>query len=251
MNYYKYCEDAALKVKVEGMQPEHSFFKPDYFLEYGTGTMREPVLRDQIVDMPIDEFIGLAEPIPADDEKRHAPQEQFLKEVKEGKKTNWEIPYLTIARNEDEIWKVVGHDGRHRAMLLKALGYKEMPVHIRIPDSSLLQSEEPKELWCQNDKGVKRERNSYPFPPITGENYNKPYCEVEGLKELRIGEPKIAKDEFKDAEDYPSKAPAPCVRAKKIYEQYEIADPRENVYRKDFKIPFSTYMEFVARGRSK
>ena len=247
MSFYSFCEDAQIKVKLQG-KPVHSFFKPEYFLEYGTGTMREPTLRDQIVDMKIEDFLGLAEPIPKDDEKRHAPQEEFRKDVLSGKKTEWEIPYLIIQKNEDDIWKVVGHDGRHRAMLLKSIGYDEIPVHIMIPNGELLEQDKPDKLWCQNDKHLKRAKDYYPFPPITGENYNRPYCEVEGLRELNImGTRGIASDEADDVKAKGWKIPDSCLNAKRNFEAGEIKDARKAAYRTDYKVPFSTYLEFVNR----
>ena len=137
MNFFSFCEDEQVKIKVEGM-PVHKFFAPEGFLLWGM----EPKVGNfkgyaQIVDMPVDEFIGLAEPIPDDDENRHSPQEQFRQDVLDGKTTNWDIPYLVIKENEDGLWKVVGHDGRHRGMLLKSIGYDTMPVLLQIPDAEL------------------------------------------------------------------------------------------------------------------
>lgn len=233
-NFYQFCQDAAIQVQLNG-KPVHSFFKPDYFLEFGTGVMREPVVRNQIVDMPIDTFLGLAEPIPADDLKRHAKQEDFKKDVLAGKKTDWAIPYLTIRETEDEKWKVIGHDGRHRAMLLKSLGYKEMPVHIRIPESKLLNGIDNGELWCQNDTGAKRDRMTYPFP-ITTKNYNEPYIEIEGLKKPTAK----AEDELK-AKEMTGMAPSSCVEAKSNFEKNK---------GKKLQMPFSTYYEFVMRQKA-
>lgn len=235
MNYFSYCADAAIQVQLNG-KPIHSFFKPDYFLEFGTGTMREPVLRDQIVDMPIDEFLGLAEPIPLDDLKRHAKQSDFKKDVLSGKKTEWEIPFLTIMESEDGVWKVVGHDGRHRAMLLKSLGYNEIPVHIRIPDSKLLNGIDNGNLWCQNDKCVKRDRMTYPFP-ITTKNYNRPYVEIEGLKKPVLK----ATEDSVGSKAIMGMAPAPCIEARNNFEKNKD---------KPLTIPFSTYYEFVMRKKA-
>lgn len=232
-NFFSFCEDAAIQVQLNG-KPVHSFFKPDCFLEFGTGVMREPVVRDQIVDMPIDTFLGLAEPIPADDLKRHESQEEFKKEVMSGKKTDWEIPYLTIREMEDKLWKVVGHDGRHRALLLKSLGYNEMPVHIRIPESRLLNGIDNGELWCQNDTGAKRDRMTYPFP-ITRKNYNRPYVEIEGIKK-----PVLKAEDSIKGNDATSMAPSYCIEARDNYEKNK---------GKPLTIPFSTYYEFVMRKK--
>lgn len=233
-NYFSFCEDAAIQVQLKG-KPVHSFFKPDYFLEFGTGVMREPVVRDQIVDMPIDMFLGLAEPIPSDDLKRHEKQEDFKKDVLSGKKTDWDIPYLTLRETEDELWKVVGHDGRHRAMLLQSLGYKDIPVHIRIPDSKLLNGIDNGELWCQNDTGAKRERMTYPFP-ITTENYNRPYVEIEGLKK-----PITKAEDSIGGKAMTSMAPSSCVEARNNFEKNK---------GKPLTIPFSTYYEFIMKQKA-
>ena len=236
-NFYQFCEDEAIRVQVAG-KPIHSFFKPDYFLEFGTTSMRgETEIRNQVVDMPIDHFLGLAEPIPDDDLKRHSDQEKFRKDVIEGKKTDWDIPVLEIAQNEDEIWKVVGHDGRHRAMLLKSLGYEEMPVRISIPQPghSFTEDKCPSELWCQNDKCVKRERLSYPCP-ITKDNYNKSYIEIEDITPKWKLDGK-AEDEMK-GERMEAMAPSSCVEARRNFEKNR---------NKPLVIPFSTYAEFVRR----
>lgn len=196
-SYFQYCEDEQVRIKVEGM-PVHKFFAPEGFLLWGM----EPKFGNykgyaQIVDMPIDEFIGLAEPIPDDDEKRHAPQDEFKRDVLAGKPTNWDIPYLVVKENEDGIWKVVGHDGRHRGMLLKSLGYNSMPVLLQMPDAELNEELLPEILWSQNDKAVEREKDFYNFP-ITEDNYMKPYVEVgSGVVTIGDGENgmKIAMDE--------------------------------------------------------
>lgn len=194
MNYYSFCEDEQVKIKVEGT-PVHKFFAPEGFLMWGL----EPKQRNfngyaQIVDMPIDEFIGLAEPIPEDDEKRHAPQEEFKKDVMDGKSTNWDIPYLVIKENEDGIWKVIGHDGRHRGTLLKSLGYEEMPVLLKLPDADMNEELLPEILWCQNDKAVERNKDFYPFP-ITEDNFQQPYVDVSnGVAVIGTNEDSIVMD---------------------------------------------------------
>ena len=75
--FFSYCEDEALKIKVEGM-PVHRFFSPEGFMLFGLepkqGNYREKSNGGyaQIIDMPIDEFLGLAEPIP-DCHRRRVP----------------------------------------------------------------------------------------------------------------------------------------------------------------------------------
>lgn len=254
MNYYTFCQDEALKLIIEG-KPIHQFFAPEGFLQWGLGTMRgEPMLKDQIVDMPIDTFIGLAEPIPADDEKRHAPQEEFKKEVLNGKKTNWEIPILILAKNEDEIWKVVGHDGRHRAMLLKSIGYEVIPVHLQVPEG--IAPVLPDILWVQNDKNVEREHDYYPFP-ITEDNFNKPYCIIEGDailvgdgEEGKISGPRMCLDRpVKDeAKEWRGNAPEACTRARENFEKNYVPNV---AYRKDNTMPASNLKEYLTKCQGK
>ena len=274
MDFYSFCEDEQVRVKVEGM-PVHKFFAPEGFMLWGL----EPKMGNfkgysQIVDMPIDEFIGLAEPIPDDDEKRHAPQEEFKKDVLSGKSTDWDIPYLICKENEDGIWKVIGHDGRHRGMLLKSLGFSSMPVLLQMPDAELNEELLPEILWGQNDKAVEREKDYYPFP-INEDNFMKPYvslgdgvvvigneqngisiamdeiqygegCDGKGLKDY-LGEVQ-AEDKRVTGDGYIWKAPDSCVSAKKNIAKNFVPNP---AYRKDNTMPSSTLKEYLEGNRKK
>lgn len=268
MDYYSFCEDESVRIKVEGM-PIHRFFAPEEFLRFGL----EPIAGNedhymQIVDMPIDEFLGLAEPIPDDDLKRHAPMEDFKRDVASGKTTSWDIPYLTIKENEDGIWKVVGHDGRHRGMLLRSLGYNNMPVRLDI-DETMNEELLPELLWCQNDKSVEREKDFYPFP-ITEANFMQPYVTVgSGVVVLGSGENQsvVAVDEMvqpkrkstkgellrylsgedeRETEDakFRGKAPWPCRRAKKNFLKDYVSDL---LYRKDNVMPARNLKEYLSK----
>ena len=266
MNYYSFCEDEQVKIKVEGM-PVHKFFAPEGFLLWGM----EPKMGNyngyaQIVDMPIDEFIGLAEPIPDDDEKRHSPQEDFKRDVLDGKSTSWDIPYLTIKENEDGIWKVIGHDGRHRGMLLKSIGYDSMPVLLMMPEAELNEELLPELLWSQNDKAVRREKDFYPFP-ITEDNIGKPYVEV-GNGIIVIGNETMAQDEItypagcdsknlkmylgadttsSEVMDKDWKAPESCIKARSNFKKNFVPNV---AYRKDNTMPASTLKEYLEGKRN-
>lgn len=275
-SYFQFCEDERVKVRVEGM-PVHKFFAPEGFLLWGM----EPKMGNykgyaQIIDMPIDEFIGLAEPIPDDDEKRHAPQEDFKNDVLSGKATNWDIPYLTVRENEDGIWKVIGHDGRHRGMLLKSIGYDSMPVLLMLPDAELNEELLPELLWCQNDKAAEREKDFYPFP-ITQDNFMQPYVEVgngvvtigNGEKGLSIAmdediypdpcsSKKFLRDYMGDVKtevetedrldgrtfDSLGKAPDSCLAAKRNFAKNYVPNVP---YRKDNTMPASNLKEYLQK----
>lgn len=267
MNFFKFCEDESLKVKVEGM-PIHRFFAPEGFLQWGL----EPKLGNfkgyaQIVDMPIEEFIGLAEPIPEDDLKRHAPMDDFKADVASGKPTNWDVPYLIIKENEDGLWKVVGHNGRHRGMLLNHLGYKTMPVLLQLPDADLNEELLPEILWCQNDRAVEREKDFYDFP-ITEDNFQKPYMSIgNGIAVVGNGDNAmaIAMDEIDygkacdapnlknylgavRAEDktegsgFKGKAPESCTSAKRNFAKNFVPNV---AYRKDNTMPAKNLKEYL------
>ena len=267
MNYFSYCEDEQVKVKVEGM-PVHRFFAPEGFLLWGL----EPRIGNykgyaQVIDMPIYEFIGLAEPIPEDDEQRHSPQEQFRQDVLDGKPTKWDIPFLTIKENEDGIWKVIGHDGRHRGMLLKSIGYDTMPVLLMMPDAELNEELLPEILWCQNDKAAEREKDFYPFP-ITEDNFMQPYVSSgDGVVVVGAGdsEMQIAMDGIeygtpcngKNLKDYLGgdetsseamdkawKAPKSCVVARSNFKKNFVPNV---AYRDDNTMPASTLKEYLSK----
>lgn len=266
MDFFSFCEDEALKVKVAGL-PIHKFFAPEGFLMYGL----EPNQGNfdgynQIVDMPIDEFLGLAEPIPDDDEKRHAPMEEFKNDVLNGTyPTNWDLPYLVIKENEDGIWKVVGHDGRHRGMLLKSIKHDTMPVLLKMPEADLNEELLPEILWCQNDKSVKREKDFYPFP-ITEDNFRKPYIAVDDVQPfVEDGITKVSMDEdvypagcdssnlkrylagndlSVETKDGAGKAPDSCMAAKRNFAKNFVPNV---AYRKDNTMPASNLKEYLKK----
>lgn len=239
MDFFTFCEDEAIKVALSG-SPVQRFFSPEKFLQYGADTLGDTgETCNQIIDMPIADFLALAEPIPADDEKRHAPLSKFKQEVADGKKTDWDIPMLELRRNEDGIWKVVGHDGRHRAMLLKSLGYEVMPVRLMVGDCHLCEELMPDIIWCQNDKNIEREVDYLPFP-LTPQMYGIPYLDVDFVK---LATDKAVTDEASDAEGVGrGRAPEPCVQAKKNFLKNYVANV---AYRKDNVMPASNLKEYM------
>ena len=230
----------------------HSFFDIRGLLKYGSGGEEEEGVTNQVVDMPIDTFLGLAEPIPADDHKRHPPNSitDFARDIANGKEFGWTLPYLTIRKNEDDRWKVVGHDGRHRARLLKAVGYEEMPVHI-IFETPLRQSTAkgtlPTNLWCQNDCGKKREKYEYPFP-ITDDNYAEAYFTIDRepttWKEKDALSPANVKDEVN------VKLKPLCPKANEEARQNYHKDKETDPYKRDATVPYSTFGEFLKKQPS-
>lgn len=207
--------------------------------ESGIGVTR------RVIDMKIDDFLGLAEPLPQDDEQYHGDRKrrlkEFLRDVVDGVKFDWAIPTLTIKHTEDRNWKVIGHDGRHRAMLLKEIGFEEMPVCINFAKGDGFEDRwyipyEDSDDWievvyAQNDKNVSNRRAKYPFP-ITKENCFSYYSRSEELhRELfEDGDEKccatasdadILKHTAEIEREALKLAPTECMKAKKEFEKDE------------------------------
>lgn len=145
-------------------------FQSTDFETYGKGGASG----DMIIDMNVDTYIGLCEPVPADDAKRHANLQKLVDSGEIDKFPT--IPSLSIKLIEDGDAKVIGHDGRHRAMLVRSLGYHCVPVRLMafgfmwgapmplVKGKSAERVPYPKWLWCQNDKSVKRDKYRFRFP---------------------------------------------------------------------------------------
>jgi hypothetical protein len=74
--------------------------------------------------MPIDEFLKY--PTPLDKESRQDARDSFNNGI------GWDdIPNLKIDDTDINNVRVTGHEGRHRALVLKEAGYVTMPVEIR------------------------------------------------------------------------------------------------------------------------
>lgn len=80
--------------------------------------------RSLLVEMPIDDFLTLAEKLPEHQVRRDA--EDYF----QGKGKFDDIPYLLVDGDEPYS-KIIGHEGRHRALLFKKIGLNTMPVEFR------------------------------------------------------------------------------------------------------------------------
>ena len=132
--------------------------------------------REKLIEIPIDHFLKLAERAEEADFKR----EDLAKSLDAGEKLR-SIPQLWIASKEGQE-TVVGHEGRHRAMALKRLGYTSMPVRITHGSIRWSEQQDPRkfdyrEEWPTTLKGqngdivefpVKREEAEAPYAPIIG-----------------------------------------------------------------------------------
>ena len=165
-------------------------FQEDDFVKYGNGNVPS---QNMIIDLPIDEYIGLCEPIPYDDADRHT---NLKNKVERGEIEKFAtIPLLKVRQMEDgENAKVYGHDGRHRALLMKDYGLTKIPVRLyaenfcwgevdgrdAFDDPGRKLRGWPKWLWCQNDRSKERSQYRWAFP-VAKEDAGKEY-DLQGLR---------------------------------------------------------------------
>ena len=159
-NFYSWVFDGGLK---PDMPNYLDMFDRQDFDAYG-GNYGD--CRNHIHLLSPDMYLALCEPIPADDMTRHVDLE---KKFKSGEIKKFDhIPELRIRKMEDgEDAKVFGHDGRHRVLLMKKLGYRSVPVHFIYENGSWGVTDPkkyPKWIWCQNDKSQKRDKYKFAFP---------------------------------------------------------------------------------------
>lgn len=237
-----YDREPKVRIHIDG-DKIHSFFDIRGILKFGSGARSENGITDQVVDLPIEVFLGLAEPIPQDDHKRHSASsaDDFMRDMVNGKDFGWTLPYLTLMENEDEVWKVIGHDGRHRAKLLQMAGFEELPVHL-VFATPLSKNHLPKNVRCQNDCGRQRDKYVYDFP-VTAENYGEPYFAIDRDPEnwQEKGEAKLAnvKDEVN------LKFKPLCPKANEEARNNYLKDKETNPYKRDASVPYSTFSEFL------
>jgi hypothetical protein len=90
-----------------------------------------PKSRDTLVFMSPDDFLAMAAPTRADYSFTSSEGKEKTKSILAGiqKGDLIDVPHLKIF-DKDGVAQVEGHDGRHRAALMKELGYDRMPVII-------------------------------------------------------------------------------------------------------------------------
>ncbi|MCQ2300804.1 MAG: hypothetical protein MJZ81_11850 [Bacteroidales bacterium] len=169
MNYYDFLHLRNRDSKTPS-KSVYDYFAEDDFVKYGRGGIAS---QNIIVDLPVEEYLGLCEPFMSDDSSRHV---NLREKVDGGEIKRFEsIPMLRIRQMEDgENAKVYGHDGRHRALLMKEFGYRKIPVRIYAEnfcwgecphgEHDLAIRGWPKWLWCQNDRNRERPQYRWAFP---------------------------------------------------------------------------------------
>lgn len=117
----------AVTLLVENSQITKSSNTP-FFSERAYSGLREPKYksREKLIDMDIDDFLLMALPTSGDNYKQQTVDDLVARGIQFE-----DLPYLITKTGWNGESQVVGHEGRHRAMKLKSLGYTTIPVVIR------------------------------------------------------------------------------------------------------------------------
>ena len=131
--------------------------------------------REKLIEMNIDDFLSLAK-----SGYMSAKAKDISDFSKEGKKFN-SLPFLQVSLNKEGVFKVVGHEGRHRARFLKDAGYQSMPVILRTLDPNSIrwseQNNPTKFDYVDNwPTRIEAEEGSFSIPmPVSREQSMAPY----------------------------------------------------------------------------
>ena len=129
--------------------------------------------REKLVEMDIDDFLNMAKPL---DEPSEYKLDPLWQSVSSGEKLH-ELPTLFIDTSRDGTAVVDGHEGRHRALTLKRLGYTSMPVILKTGGLRWSEQSDPNrfdyyEKWPKTLKG--ESGKTIPFP-VSRDNAMTPY----------------------------------------------------------------------------
>ena len=94
----------------------------DAYFDFNNLNVSSPKSRETLVYMSPADFLSMAEKGYLDSKTKNVASL-----VKQGTKFN-SIPFLQFEHNGKGLARVIGHEGRHRARALQAIGVKQMPV---------------------------------------------------------------------------------------------------------------------------
>ena len=135
--------------------------------------------RERLIEINIDDFLNLSDQV-TEGSYTGGKLKDTRSYLKDGGKFN-SLPFFQYDIDDDNVANVVGHEGRHRALALKELGYTTMPVILRGPIRWSEQSdpnrfdyveEFPTRLRAQE----KATNPNFTIPfPVTRETADQPY----------------------------------------------------------------------------
>lgn len=143
-----------MKILVSSSEPIHEgveMFDPQLFNDQFTA-------KDKLVLMRISDFLKCARRIAGGPKsKMKAARVRDLAEA--GTKFN-QLPYLRLQDHKNGV-KVLGHEGRHRSMYLRELGYTHVPVILKHQDHDLVET--PTQIVGEHNNLVRTKLLDYPY----------------------------------------------------------------------------------------
>lgn len=112
--------------------------------------------RETATVMSPDDFLNLAEDLP-ENQVRLDSQEFIKDQIYRGEPL--ETPYLTFSLDGEGVATVTGHEGRHRARVLREMGVTEMPVRLRSEGTNQIR-------WSEQDNASNRDRLEVTWPSV-------------------------------------------------------------------------------------
>jgi hypothetical protein len=110
--------------------------------------------RETATTMSPDEFLNLATDLP--ENRVDLDSEKFIREqIAKGEPLD--TPFLSFELNDKGVATVTGHEGRHRARILKEMGITEMPVRLKSQGKNEIR-------WSEQDDLKNFDRLNVPWP---------------------------------------------------------------------------------------
>ena len=110
--------------------------------------------RETATTISPDEFLNLVDDLP--ESRVQIDSEKFIREqISKGEAL--ETPYLLFDLDDNGVATVTGHEGRHRARVLKEMGITEMPVRLRSTGRNEIR-------WSEQADSKNRDRLDVPWP---------------------------------------------------------------------------------------
>ena len=112
--------------------------------------------RETATVMSVEDFLNLAETLPED--QVNLESEAFIRnQIAKGEPL--ETPFLTFSLGAKGVATVTGHEGRHRARVLREMGVTEMPVRLRSEGTNQMR-------WSEQDNASNRDRIKVTWPSV-------------------------------------------------------------------------------------
>jgi hypothetical protein len=119
---------------------------------------REEAPHSDVFLISVDFFISLSTHLDEKKSTKRVAQQFYDARVK-----FFSLPYFRLQRLSSKKYRVIQHDGRHRAYLLQREGYKTMPVILLRSGKEVEDIPWPKTIQAQED--AKNPEFTVPLPP--------------------------------------------------------------------------------------